>query len=136
MKALCAFVFIVAVSCKDILDCIQTPSGDKKLRIGGPDACEVKPHSKPWIVNLRPYATCGGTLIAKNVVLTARHCVRKRQVDAVTIGDHDIDDLDKGEKSIKIKDRIFADIEDCDNCDLALLVLEEQVQTNKYVLLQ
>ena len=139
MKVLCAFVFIVAVSCKDILDCIQTPSGDKKLRIGGPDACEVKPHSKPWIVDLRPYVTCGGTLIAKNIVLTARHCLLGEQVDAVTVGDHDMDDYDKGEITIKIKDRIFADIEDCfdieDNfkCDLAILVLEESVQTNKYV---
>ena len=133
MKVLCAFIFIVAVSCKDILDCIQKPSGDKKLRIGGPDACEVKPHSKPWIVNLRPNATCGGTLIAKNVVLTARHC-KVFEGDSVTIGDHDEDDFDNGEKSIKIKNRINADIEECgDNCDLAILVLEESVQTNENV---
>ena len=72
-------------------------------------------------------------------MLTARHCLLGEQVDAVTVGDHDMNDYDKGEITIKIKDRIFADIEDCfdieDNfkCDLAIIVLEESVQTNKYV---
>ena len=41
--------------------------------IGGSRA---DPHEFPWIVHVKDqHMTCGGTIIAKNLVITAAHCV-------------------------------------------------------------
>lgn len=86
---------------------------DNYKKISGPDSCQVKPHSKPWMVNLskgkdsRHY--CGGVLIGTKVVLTAAHCICKYTYPyfnvtvsgkecqlwkelTVTVGDHDLKD--------------------------------------------
>ena len=82
-------------------------------RIGGPNACEVKPNSKPWIVRLIPdrkhmeISGCGGTLVSRRMVLTAAHCVWDFEngtieiVAGVVVGDHNQLKLDKGERFIE-----------------------------------
>ena len=56
------------------MDCI-----DDYRKIVGPDSCQVKPHSKPWMVNIvirhNHKHMCGGVLIGTRLVLTASHCM-------------------------------------------------------------
>ena len=57
------------------MDCI-----DDYRKIVGPDSCQVKPHSKPWMANivipsLNFKHMCGGVLIGTRLVLTASHCM-------------------------------------------------------------
>ena len=76
--------------------------------IGG--GCRVKAHSMPWVVRLAfkhsPYNVsghhCGGTLISKNLVLTAAHCGGYPQSLIVSVGDHDIEEMD-GEQIIEVE---------------------------------
>ena len=73
----------------------------------GPDSCQVKPHSKPWMANLErktyygygPFSHhCGGVLVGTRTVLTAAHCIRRflgpmgdSWEDLIVIlGDHDL----------------------------------------------
>ena len=73
----------------------------------GPDSCQVKPHSKPWMANIvirhNHKHMCGGVLIGTRLVLTASHCVeslvklckgnkvncRHWKKVSVILGDHD-----------------------------------------------
>ena len=85
------------------MDCI-----DDYRKIVGPDSCQVKPHSKPWMANiviptLNFKHKCGGVLIGTRLVLTASHCVeslvklckgnkvncRHWKKVSVILGDHD-----------------------------------------------
>ena len=80
------------------------------------DSCQVKPHSKPWVVRLtiNGVFVCGGTLIGKKTVVTAAHCY-PHDVTTVIIGDHhrtgtDCDDgieNDENEQCIGVK---FAEV--------------------------
>ena len=104
---------------------------DDFLKISGPNACQVKAHSKPWIVSLkvRNNLHCAGTLIRSELVLTAAHCVCqcktfegvkcvKLEVSpncngwrkiSVIAGDHDIENLDEGEQTIAVKHGVVHD---------------------------
>ena len=70
--------------------------------------------------------------MAKNVVLTAKHCSAARRGNIATLGDHSRNDFDIGQRSIRIKD-VFSNLTECPLCDFKIVILDEEVQTNEYV---
>ena len=95
----------------------------ESLRIGGPDACEVAPHSKPWMVGIwrgryPQRIRCAGSMIGRKFVLTAAHCIcnmvdaltcsntefwKTIPVSHVTVGDHDDTKVDADENGDEIE---------------------------------
>ena len=79
------------------------------------DSCQVKAHSKPWIVRIivADSSMCGGTLIGKKTVVTAAHCVSPRftNVTKVIIGDHHRTDTDcEGIENEQCRNVTFIDV--------------------------
>ena len=95
--------------------CLDCENEVKPLsRVGGPGACNVNPHSQPWLVRTsvkgsshrnRSNHRCGGSLITRQHVLTAAHCVWRWKNRVVIVGDHDIAKID-GEKVFEIQNAI------------------------------
>lgn len=89
----------------------KKPEADIENRIReSEDSCQVKPHSKPWIVRLKigDKGYCGGTLIGKKTVITAAHCVCEGNLfegmtcnlwenTTVILGDHHRTETDCGD---------------------------------------
>jgi len=113
-----------------------------------PNACHVKPNSKPWMVKLFEWKKyyCGGTLISKRVVLTAGHCICEYDCssaaiqalngDYVTVGEHDTGELESGDQKIKIE-KVVIHTKWTGNIsnafDVALIFLEKDAKLSKDV---
>ncbi|KAI8121175.1 hypothetical protein FF38_07219 [Lucilia cuprina] len=100
---------------------------------------EAVPHSAPYIVSLRNNIklghNCGGTIIAKDWILTAAHCIKNPVGMAVVAGLHERTNLDE-----KTQTRIvdWGKIHEKYNngvgpYDIAILHLSEPLEYNQYV---
>lgn len=108
--------------------------------VGGVDA---SPGSWPWqaALKLNGALTCGGTLVAKNWVLTAGHClissgklVKEEELEVV-LGDHDRNKVEGTEQTFKVL-RIVRNPSynpSTKDSDIALLQLNQEATLNKYV---
>nr|XP_056705235.1 chymotrypsin-like elastase family member 1 [Euleptes europaea] len=107
--------------------------------VGGNDA---RKHSWPSQISLQYYSGgrwmhhCGGTLVRRNWVLTASHCVDSKMNFRVVAGDHNINQHEGTEQYLHV-DRIFrhpnwnGDPEEGN--DIALLRLSQSAVLNNYV---
>nr|XP_034493006.1 chymotrypsin-like elastase family member 2A [Marmota flaviventris] len=69
---------------------------------------EATPNSWPWQVSLQYSAygqwrhTCGGSLVAKNWVLTAAHCISSSRTYRVVLGRHSLSTEEAGSLAVKV----------------------------------
>ena len=103
---------------------------NKELRIiGGTDATEDR---YIYTVSLQTgYPYCGGSLILKDIILTAAHCLDGRSNIEVVIGRHDLNDND-GER-VSVKETVSHPLYNNANGshDIAILILASPVKDDK-----
>nr|XP_057911088.1 elastase-1-like isoform X1 [Doryrhamphus excisus] len=102
----------------------------------------ARPNSWPWQISLqyksgsRFHHTCGGTLIEKDWVMTAAHCVDSRRTWRVVVGEHDLNSSN-GREQIKSVSQVYIHPRWNSNSvaggyDIALLRLSSAVTINFY----
>ena len=104
-RVLLALILIASCTADNWLQCKRNTM-HRGWRISGPGACEVKPRSKPLMVQIGTFIKggCGGTLIGPRVVLTALHCsTETRWGHEVIIGSHNVRTREYGEQRRKVE---------------------------------
>ncbi|KAM7347408.1 lectizyme-like [Cochliomyia hominivorax] len=139
MKVLVVLVALVAcsqaASVSDIVGKL-VPSFNSNFVISGHDAV---PHSAPYIVSLSRTTNhshiCGGTIIAKEWILTAAHCISNPVNMSVIAGLHERRNVDNKTQSRvvdwgKVHKQYTGGV---GPYDIAILHLSEPLQYNQYV---
>jgi len=110
----------------------------EELVVGG---SEVEKNSYPWMAALGTRSSedggikwfCGGSLISKNMILTAAHCVQNSRfaLDVVRLGAHNLGESDHEEVDDYIPEQVILHPEYKDNTtfpthDIAIIVLQTE----------
>ncbi|XP_067252640.1 elastase-1-like [Chanodichthys erythropterus] len=103
----------------------------------------ASPNSWPWQISLQYlsgggyYHTCGGSLIRRNWVLTAAHCVDSSRTWRVVLGDHDIYNQEGREQYMSVSQVVIHPNWNSNNVaagyDIALMRLSSDATLNSYV---
>nr|ACO10196.1 Chymotrypsin-C precursor [Caligus rogercresseyi] len=117
---------------------IENPSGSLSGRVIGGQ--EASPNQFPWTVALtihfmRGNGTCTGSIINKQWILTAGHCVGDSQKIEVYVGSHDYELEDEPHRQYFVTEESYLhpnyDYTEVD--DIALVKLQEEIEFNDYV---
>ncbi|XDV23464.1 hypothetical protein PO909_028037 [Leuciscus waleckii] len=103
----------------------------------------AQPHSWPWQISLQYLSgnsyhhTCGGTLIRKNWVMTAAHCVDTSRTWQVLLGAHDINNHEQFYRYMDVSEVIIHPNWNRNNVasgyDIALMRLSSDVNMTPFV---
>ncbi|QQP37585.1 Chymotrypsin-C, partial [Caligus rogercresseyi] len=114
---------------------IENPSGLLSGRVIGGQ--EASPNQFPWTVALtihfmRGNGTCTGSIINKQWILTAGHCVGDSQKIEVYVGSHDYELEDEPHRQYFVTEESYLhpnyDYTEVD--DIALVKLQEEIEFN------